>query len=383
MKKIIYIFIFTTCICIINIPNVISCTVFHVSNENVVFGGNNEDWSDPDTYIYFIPSSENEFGRAIVGYSGNYWIQGGMNEKGLFWDGLACLYLEVLNSAGKPYYNGHIFDYILDVCETCDEALAILDQYNMRILERAQILCGDRYGDSFIIEGDVNHNKNEYYQVGTNFYLSLNPNPPYPCWRYTTALGLFESIDAESLSLDFCSSVLDVVHQEGDYPTQYSTVYDLKNKLIYLYHNHNYNEVEVFNLTEELKLGYHSYSIPELFEGNLPPYKPAMPEGPSSGKAGTEYSYSSSATDPDGDQLTYKWFYYGEVGTFTTSNARTGQPVKIEKADPISRQPTSLIIQTKSPIPIDKDMKKLRSFFIVYLPPPCLIRSIVYPNRTN
>ena len=124
-------------------PVVMSCTVFHASNDEYAFGGNNEDWNDPDTYIYFIPPDDNEYGKAIVGYSGNYWIQGGMNEKGLFWDGLATPYLEIVNSSDKPYFNGHILDYILSVCDSCDEALDIFNMYNMRILERAQILCGD------------------------------------------------------------------------------------------------------------------------------------------------------------------------------------------------------------------------------------------------
>ena len=302
MKKVLTVLIFGV-IFLIN-PLVMSCTVFHASNDEYAFGGNNEDWNDSDTYIYFIPPDGNEYGKAIVGYSGNYWIQGGMNEKGLFWDGLATPYLEVVNSSDKPYFNGHILDYILSVCDSCDEALDILNMYNMRILERAQILCGDQYGDSFIIEGDVVHRKTDYYQVATNFYLSQHPNPPYPCWRYNTALNMFNNDAAENLSLDFCVSILDACHQEGSYPTQYSTVYDLKNKLIYIYHNHNYNKVKVFNLTEELKLGHHSYSIPELFEDSNPPSKPSI-TGPPLGKINEEHIYSFVSTDPDGDEISY------------------------------------------------------------------------------
>ena len=286
-------------------PIVISCTVFHASNESMAIGGDNEDWSDPNTYIYFIPSTDTEYGKVIVGYTGSYWIQGGMNEKGLFWDGLACPYLEVLNSTGKPYFPGNIFDYILNICDTCDKALDILDQYNMKILERAQILLGDQYGDSFIIEGDIIHNKNKYYQVATNFYLSQHPDPPYPCWRYNTALAMFESNEADNLSVDFCASVLDAVHQEGAYPTQYSTVYDLKNQLIYVYYYHNFNQVKVFDLSEELMLGYHAYSIPDLFE--KPPEKPVKPSGPINGKCGELYTFSTSTVDIYGDDIYYLW----------------------------------------------------------------------------
>jgi len=42
-------------------------------------------------------------------------------------------------------------------------------------------------------------------------------------------------------------------------------------------------------------------------EGNQPPSKPGKPSGITSGSIGTEYSYSTITTDPDGDQVYYKW----------------------------------------------------------------------------
>ena len=42
---------------------------------------------------------------------------------------------------------------------------------------------------------------------------------------------------------------------------------------------------------------------------------------------------AESSLDPDGDALSYEWFYYAEAGTFTTSNARSGQPVAIQNFD--------------------------------------------------
>ena len=312
MKRTIIIFLIIVFLIISNIPNVLSCTVFHASNENVAFGGNNEDWRDPNTHIYFIPPSDNEYGRVIVGYTGGYWIQGGMNEKGLFWDGLATPYLEVKNSTGKPNFSGHLIDYILSVCDNCEEAIDILNQYNMRILETAQILIGDRYGDSFIIEGDIIHRKSDYYQVATNFYLSQYPNPPFPCWRYNTALEMFQGNSIDDLSVDFCASILDAVHQEGSYPTQYSNVYDLKNGLVYLYYYHNFNNYLILNLSEEFELGYHSYSIPSLFENiSLPPGKPMKPIGSSIGKTSEEYFYLTSTIDPNED-LVYFLFDWGD-----------------------------------------------------------------------
>jgi hypothetical protein len=289
-------------------PIVLSCTVFHVSNESSAFGGNNEDYNNPDTFMYFYPPTDDSYGKVIVGYSGLYKIQGGMNEKGLFWDGLATPYQEIMNQNNKPQFNGHIVDYILNTCETCDQAYSVFNQYNLfgQGFEYGQILMGDRFGNSIIVEGDIMHNKSEYYQVATNFYLSEYPNPPYPGWRYETALDIFKNNPVENISVDFCASVLNAVHQEGNYPTLYSNVYDLKNGLIYLYHNHNYDRVKIFNLSEEIKLGYHSYSIPELFDQeSLPPNKPNKPTGQINGSVSKNYFYKTSTTDPELDKIYY------------------------------------------------------------------------------
>jgi len=64
-----------------------------------------------------------------------------------------------------------------------------------------------------------------------------------------------------------------------------------------------------------IKLGY-----------NQPPNKPAKPSGPLTGKPGTSYTYSSTTTDPDVDQVSY-WFDWGDgensgwVGPFPSGNA--------------------------------------------------------------
>ncbi len=50
-------------------------------------------------------------------------------------------------------------------------------------------------------------------------------------------------------------------------------------------------------------------------EKSQPPAKPATPTGPATGKVNTEYTYSSSATDPEGNQVSYM-FDWGD-GTFS------------------------------------------------------------------
>ena len=40
---------------------------------------------------------------------------------------------------------------------------------------------------------------------------------------------------------------------------------------------------------------------------NQRPNKPAKPTGPSDGEPNTEYTFTTSTTDPDGDTLAYMW----------------------------------------------------------------------------
>ena len=46
---------------------------------------------------------------------------------------------------------------------------------------------------------------------------------------------------------------------------------------------------------------------------NQAPLKPSTPSGPNSGKPGNSYTYSTSTTDPDGDQLYYQWNWGHEI----------------------------------------------------------------------
>tara|TARA_R110002050_G_scaffold243212_2_gene379686 strand:+ start:23235 stop:24665 length:1431 start_codon:yes stop_codon:yes gene_type:complete len=51
-------------------------------------------------------------------------------------------------------------------------------------------------------------------------------------------------------------------------------------------------------------------------------------------KKGDKVNLSATGSnDPDGDALSYKWFYYKEAGSFSVSNARSGQPVEIQNDD--------------------------------------------------
>lgn len=69
-------------------------------------------------------------------------------------------------------------------------------------------------------------------------------------------------------------------------------------------------------------------------EANHPPIPKINHPLEITAKVGDRIQLSAEGTtDPDGDQLSYEWFYYGEAGTFTVSSGRTGAPLEIENAD--------------------------------------------------
>jgi hypothetical protein len=126
-----------------------------------------------------------------------------------------------------------------------------------------QLLIGDSTGDSAIIEPQAIIRKTGAYQVATNFFQSEVKPEQRTDDRYRTAMGMFDK--ADTLSVDLFRDILNATHQEGDVNTLYSTIYDLKQGLIYLYYFHDFDHVVVLNLKDELAKGIHYYDIPALF----------------------------------------------------------------------------------------------------------------------
>lgn len=76
------------------------------------------------------------------------------------------------------------------------------------------------------------------------------------------------------------------------------------------------------------------WTIKSYENANHPPVPMLHYDKPLSVNVGDLVQLSANgSTDPDGDQLTYKWFLYGEPGTYTLSTARTGDPLKIKNAN--------------------------------------------------
>ena len=76
------------------------------------------------------------------------------------------------------------------------------------------------------------------------------------------------------------------------------------------------------------------WTIKEYGNANHPPVVHLKSAKEIKAKIGDRVELSvEGSSDPDGNALSYKWFYYPEVGTFTIATGRTGNPLEIKDAD--------------------------------------------------
>lgn len=243
-----------------------ACTVFYATDGRIFLAGNNEDWSDPDTFMWFVPAQNGHLGIVYFGF-GDLSPQGGMNEAGLFYDGLATPNNPIEASGHLPHYHRFLIHKVMEECSSVDDAKHVYQSYNLvsQNMQRYQLMVGDRHGQSAIIEGDEILDIDSYYQVCTNFYQSDPSIGNYPCWRYQRA---DEFLDANESNIDIAlfRRILDEVHQEGTYQTRYSNVYDLGNKVVYLFHDRNFDEFVKIDLLAEMDNDHEdAIYIPGLF----------------------------------------------------------------------------------------------------------------------
>src|SRR4030042_1352386 len=97
------------------------CTIFTLAKDGVVLVGNNEDWWNPKTRMWFVPAREGAFGFVYFGVD-NLFHQGGMNDRGLFFDANA-LPQKKLPPSGLPRFKGDLIDHVMKTCSTVEEVV--------------------------------------------------------------------------------------------------------------------------------------------------------------------------------------------------------------------------------------------------------------------
>ena len=261
-----------------------SCTIFCVSHGNSVFMGNNEDWKNPLTYYWIKPAGDGEYGVLYFGFD-DFGPQGGVNEKGLAFDGNALPYIRINSHPDRFQASEAIVNnIIMRKCATVDEAIRLVSSYDWGHLYSGkfagQYLLADATGDAAVIgfgsDGELvftRKNKGNGYLVSTNFNRAYPQNRygAYPCRRYNTACNMLGTVNEENdLTKDFLASVLNAVHEEGGrINTLYSNIYDLKNGVVYLYFWHNYDYVCKLDVAETIKSKQPPKRIKDLFPQDI------------------------------------------------------------------------------------------------------------------
>jgi hypothetical protein len=112
-------------------------------------------------------------------------------------------------------------------------------------------MFADKNGKSCVIE--YNHSQlrivqnDSESQFITNFHITDSSLGWYPCTRFSKMATFFKEKGNKEARL---VELLDAVHQEGQYPTVYSYVFDLTKMKITIFHNHNYRVKKVYSFDE-------------------------------------------------------------------------------------------------------------------------------------
>jgi uncharacterized protein (TIGR03435 family) len=241
-------------------PAVRACTAFcATTRDGAVLVGNNEDWFNPHTKIHFIPAGPGAYGRMFVTFDDLY-PQGGMNERGLWFDAFSTP--PIRPDTTLPSYSGEIVLDAMAKCATVEEVVRLFSQYNRAFLKEGTLMFADASGDAVSIEANAIVRKKGAHFVQTNFHQSHAAASPDQ--RFTTATQMLNGA-GNVATLELFRDILSATHQGGSAPTQYSNVYDLRSRTMYLYYFHDYSRVVTFRLDDELKKGDRVVGIPALF----------------------------------------------------------------------------------------------------------------------
>jgi len=242
-----------------------ACFILFLKDENNILVANHEDWFADDAAIKINPPLQGRYGSVIFTFLTEGWAQGGMNEKGLFFDAAQTPYQEISFGRDKTTPKNYPWQEILDKAATVREALEMLNRYALPELSEATVMLGDATGDAAII--GVHNNEmdirplDERYLIQTNFnrwHPELNNEPK--CERYQKAEQIVSG--RSDVNVATMRTILEQTHQDS--LTVYSNIYDLKNKTIYTYNKRNFSDAIITNIPDIFKYGECLFSLDSL-----------------------------------------------------------------------------------------------------------------------
>jgi hypothetical protein len=261
-------FVFITLILAGWIINMEACTIFSGKDKKGhVWVGNNEDMVFTfNTYLNMVMGSDSTFGYTFLTYySPNGFIQGGVNEKGLFFDFNAIAPSEYKDyDKKKDFPGGHraMLQYVLEKCKTVREVLNLFEKYRLPGLESGQMHLADKYGNLGIIVADSMWITKTNYQVSTNYNICHPDKDGVICWRYPIAERILKTREPSSETF---REISDSTSQRSTISTIYSNIHDLTTGDIWFYYGLDYSKAFKTNIRDLLKKGNTSFLLYELF----------------------------------------------------------------------------------------------------------------------
>jgi hypothetical protein len=233
-----------------------ACTVFVMTDGRQALFCNNEDYSNPNTRIWFIPGGEGRYGCVFVGFDDG-WGQGGCNTEGLAFDWVAGYRERWERPAKAQIAKGNSCQRMLETCATVEEAVAFYTQHWEESFAYGKLLVADRSGKSVLLgakDGRLATSVVTASQgIGNRFDL-----------RGNDAAQMLAEVPTTSVPA--AVRILQAALQEGPNATKYSVIYDLKSCGLMLYRFPEQSEPVRLSLADELKKGPHYYDIPRLRE---------------------------------------------------------------------------------------------------------------------
>lgn len=248
-----------------------ACSVLYYVDDKTgkVYAVNNEDyWLDVDAYIQIMPSKRGTLARLWYGWDN--FAQGGINEKGLFFDAAVTPNQQKIKGYSNP--NNNLGDKILAHCSTVEEALAFLENEKIA-LSNSHIMFGDKTGNAVIAEW-VDGKRELHWIKGnklimTNYLLSKPEAGNFPCYRYKSIEDRIAQMEASNEEITLLK-VGNTFGQAAQLPqpnekgriggTVYTTFIDITDSMFYLpYKLRNQNVIKLdlkteFNKTKKQKI---------------------------------------------------------------------------------------------------------------------------------
>jgi hypothetical protein len=246
-----------------------ACTVFILTDGRHTYFFNNEDFTNPNTRIWFIPKGKEHYGSAYVGYNDGE-AQGGINTEGLAFDWVT---VDIDSYETDPNYipenhlirlNGNSSQWMLEQCKTVEEAIKFYHIYREPAFANSTLIIADKSGASVIIGSK---NGKLYFNTSQKSRgLGFGEATFQKLYKAETALDVNEG-----------AQILKQCVAPGNGGTKYSNAYDLKTGDVVFYNFGGQKITQTkFNLLKELEKGSHYYETTQIASQIQQPVRPLM-----------------------------------------------------------------------------------------------------------